>query len=236
MTARVKLTNLRTAPTRPMQLGRGYQRILVEGEDAQNVDVHVNVLKAGSGSGPYHYHARSENIYTVLAGTIEAIVEGTRYLLRENDVAFIPPGVHRSPPSRGFTCRTKSSMPRRSRPWSSVSPVCCCSYSRTRAACAYRLTRRPALASFSRSQASSRSRSALSSLGCVCVTSTMQRPPVSRWWSRSRSSWLSPCWRGEGRTRARSRGGAGPPRCIRDWLEPCSLISCSSVPFGATAR
>lgn len=96
MTAGAKITSIPSAPTRPMQLGRGYQRVLVEGEGAINVDVHVNVIKVGSGPGPYHYHERCENIYIVLSGTIEAIVDGVRHVLRKDDVAFIPPGVPHS--------------------------------------------------------------------------------------------------------------------------------------------
>lgn len=91
-----KVTNLNTAPTRQMQLGRGYQRLLVEGDGAKNVDVHVNHIKVGSGPGPYHYHARCENVYIVLEGTVEAVVDGVRYILGKDDVAFIPPGVPHS--------------------------------------------------------------------------------------------------------------------------------------------
>ena len=96
MAAKAKVTTLQTTRTRPMQLGRGYQHILVEGQDARNLDVHVNVIKVGSGPGPYHYHERCENIYIVLTGTIEAIVDGKRFILRTDDVALIPPGVPHS--------------------------------------------------------------------------------------------------------------------------------------------
>lgn len=96
MTARVKVTTLHSTDTRPLQLGRGYQRLLIERGDADNLDVHVNVLKVGSGLGPYHYHERSENIYIVLSGTIEAIVDGKRFILRKDDVALIPPGTPHS--------------------------------------------------------------------------------------------------------------------------------------------
>lgn len=70
--------------------------MLIEGEGAKNVDVHINVIKVGSGPGLYHYHARTENVYLVLAGTVEVIVDGERHLLREGDVAFIAPGVPHS--------------------------------------------------------------------------------------------------------------------------------------------
>ncbi len=101
MSPKPHITRLDTNTTRPMQLGRGYQRILVEGEDAKNADVHVNVIKVGSGSGPYHYHDKCENTYIVLEGTIEAIVEGQRFILKKGDVAFIPAGLRHSAGNAG---------------------------------------------------------------------------------------------------------------------------------------
>lgn len=91
--AGARFTSLANAPTRPMQLGRGTQQLLVEGDGARNLDVHVNVIKVGSGPGPYHYHEHCENVYVVLSGVVEVFVEGERRLLREGDVAFVPPGV-----------------------------------------------------------------------------------------------------------------------------------------------
>ena len=38
-------------------------------------------------------HAKAENIYVVLEGNVEAIVEGKKYRLGPGEVAFIPPGV-----------------------------------------------------------------------------------------------------------------------------------------------
>lgn len=94
--ARAHFTTIASAPTRPMQLERGFQRVLVEGGGAQNVDVHVNVIAVGSAPGPYHYHERSENVYIVLSGVVEVFVEGERRLLKAGDVAFIPPGLPHS--------------------------------------------------------------------------------------------------------------------------------------------
>jgi mannose-6-phosphate isomerase-like protein (cupin superfamily) len=84
-----------------MQLDRGYQRVLVEGAGADNVDVHVNVINVGSGPGPYHFHERCDNVYIVLSGTVEAVVDGVRYTLQKDDVAFIPPGVPHSAGNTG---------------------------------------------------------------------------------------------------------------------------------------
>lgn len=78
-----------------MRLGRGQMINLVNPEvgGAQNIDLHINVLNVDSGPGPYHFHAKSENVYVVLDGTVWAIVEGEKYVLKEGDVIFIPPGV-----------------------------------------------------------------------------------------------------------------------------------------------
>jgi mannose-6-phosphate isomerase-like protein (cupin superfamily) len=82
------------APTRAMRLDRGTQvRLFDATNGAGNVDVHINVLNVDSGTGPYHYHARAENVYIVLDGVFEVVVEGKRYYLRKDDVAFIPPGL-----------------------------------------------------------------------------------------------------------------------------------------------
>ena len=96
MSAKPIFTSLTAAKTRPMQLGRGFQRLLVEGEGAENLDVHINVLKVGSGPGPYHYHERCENVYLVLSGIADVTVDGRRMLLHEGEVAFIPPRVPHS--------------------------------------------------------------------------------------------------------------------------------------------
>ena len=86
--------NLNKASTRGMRWDRGTQHLLfAEHNGARNVDVHINVINIDSGPGPYHYHAKAENVYIVLEGTVEACVEGKRYYLHKDDVAFIPPGV-----------------------------------------------------------------------------------------------------------------------------------------------
>lgn len=94
--------NLRDAPTRPMRYDRGTQiRLFGEDTGAVNVDVHINVINADSGTGPYHFHERAENVYIVLEGQIEAVVEGKRYVLGKDDVAFIPPGLKHSAGATG---------------------------------------------------------------------------------------------------------------------------------------
>lgn len=79
----VKVMRIQDAPVKIMRWNRGKTLRLVDEEDgAKNVDVHINLINIDSGPGPTHYHAKAENIYIVLEGNVEAIVEGKK----------IPPG------------------------------------------------------------------------------------------------------------------------------------------------
>jgi mannose-6-phosphate isomerase-like protein (cupin superfamily) len=85
-----------------MRYDRGTQiRLFGEDTGAKNIDVHINVINADSGSGPYHYHEHAENVYIVLEGQIEVVIEGKRHVLSKDDVAFIPPGVKHSAGATG---------------------------------------------------------------------------------------------------------------------------------------
>lgn len=85
-----------------MRFDRGITKHLAGLADgAEKVDVHINVINADSGVGPYHYHAVAENVYIVLEGAVEAIVDGVRHVLRAGDTAFIPPGVPHAAGSDG---------------------------------------------------------------------------------------------------------------------------------------
>ena len=96
-----------SAEVTPMKLGRGITKHLAgPPEGAQRVDVHINVINEDSGIGPYHYHEKAENIYIVLDGVVEAIVDGKRYYLVKDDVAFIPPGVPHAAGSAGLGIAT----------------------------------------------------------------------------------------------------------------------------------
>lgn len=102
--SRVLMLNLADAPDRPMRFDRGTQvRLVGPSTGAQNVDVHINELNVDSGPGPYHYHARAENVYIVLDGTVQVIIEGKRHILRKDDVAFIPPNVKHAAGNGGQT-------------------------------------------------------------------------------------------------------------------------------------
>ena len=60
--------------------------------NAQNLDVHLMVLKPG-GSTNYHHHTKSESVWIVLQGEAEAIIEGEKHKLERNCVVFVPPNV-----------------------------------------------------------------------------------------------------------------------------------------------
>jgi len=86
--------HLSEAPTHGMRYDRGTQIELFDpSRGAGNIDFHINVINVDSGPGPYHYHEKSENVYLVLEGTIWAVIDGQKYVLEKDDVAFIPPGV-----------------------------------------------------------------------------------------------------------------------------------------------
>lgn len=94
VSADVITASVHSGRTTPMRLSRGTQLPILNPETgARNIDLHVNTLSVGAARGPRHYHAKAENIYLVLEGSIE--VETTRhaYTLHEGDLAFIPPGV-----------------------------------------------------------------------------------------------------------------------------------------------
>jgi mannose-6-phosphate isomerase-like protein (cupin superfamily) len=87
-------TTIADAPSRGLNLNRGTSVMLVnERTGATNVDVHLNHINVDSGPGERHFHARAENVYVVLEGCLEVVVEGERHLLYKDDVGFIPPGI-----------------------------------------------------------------------------------------------------------------------------------------------
>jgi len=80
-----------------LRYGRGRMIRLVDGEiGAERVDLHVNVILAGSAPGPYHLHTASENVYHVLDGRIRIRIDGVDHDAGPGDTVFIPPGVPHS--------------------------------------------------------------------------------------------------------------------------------------------
>ena len=85
------LIDERNAPTKDLRGGRGVTLQLINpGTGSEYVDVHVNVLKPGSGRGPYHYHSNAENIYYVLEGRARLVIEGVEYFAGPGEAVWIP--------------------------------------------------------------------------------------------------------------------------------------------------
>lgn len=80
------------APTKDLRGGRGVSlRLINEATGSEYVDFHVNVLRAGSGPGPYHYHSNAENIYYVLEGTARVSIRGEEVTAGPGVAVWIPP-------------------------------------------------------------------------------------------------------------------------------------------------
>lgn len=95
-------TKIDDAPREGMRLGRGQMiRLVWPQVGADNVDLHINLINPDSGPGPLHYHERSENVYVVLEGEVEVVIEGERHLFGPGDVAFIPPGLRHTAGNSG---------------------------------------------------------------------------------------------------------------------------------------
>ena len=95
-------TNINSAPMRPMKLGRGTGIKLVNEEvGSHKVDVHLNVINDDSGPGEIHFHQYADNVYVVLEGVLEVVVEGERHLLEKDDIGFIPAGIVHTAGSAG---------------------------------------------------------------------------------------------------------------------------------------
>ena len=96
------------APVGKLKHDRGFsQRLINESTGARLVDVHINHINDDSGPGELHYHAHTENVYVVLEGTLEVVVEGERHLLEPGWVGYIPPGAHHTAGSVGGKGVTK---------------------------------------------------------------------------------------------------------------------------------
>ena len=94
--ARPRAHVIRDGEGRESQLryGRGAMIKLVDPEiGAEQVDLHLNVILAGSAPGPYHLHTTAENVYHVLSGRVRIRVDGVDHDAGPGDTVFIPPGV-----------------------------------------------------------------------------------------------------------------------------------------------
>jgi mannose-6-phosphate isomerase-like protein (cupin superfamily) len=80
-----------------LRYGRGRMIRLVDAEiGAEKVDLHINVILAGSAPGPYHLHTEAENVYHVMEGRVRIRIDGVDHDAAPGDTVFIPPGVPHS--------------------------------------------------------------------------------------------------------------------------------------------
>jgi len=92
-----KILHLDHCPTNPMEPGRGEQVKLINTTlGTEKVDVHFNRLVPGGPRGKIHHHSRADNVYIVKRGEGTLTIESDTFLIRENDVVYIPAGMKHS--------------------------------------------------------------------------------------------------------------------------------------------
>jgi putative monooxygenase len=92
-----KILHLDECPASPMEPGRGDQIKLINPSlGTEKVDVHLNRLVPGGPRGKVHHHTKADNVYIVKRGEGTLTVEEKIYLIRENDVVYIPAGMKHS--------------------------------------------------------------------------------------------------------------------------------------------
>jgi mannose-6-phosphate isomerase-like protein (cupin superfamily) len=93
----LKILHLDECQTNPMEPGRGEQIKLVNpGLGTEKVDVHLNRLVPGGPRGKLHHHTKADNVYIVKRGEGTLTADGKTYVIRENDVVYIPAGMTHS--------------------------------------------------------------------------------------------------------------------------------------------
>jgi mannose-6-phosphate isomerase-like protein (cupin superfamily) len=85
------------AQMKELRYGRGLVEMLVGTHNgAQQVDLHLNVIRPGTPPGPRHLHTKCENVYYVLSGRGSINIADDDHAVTAGDVIFIPPGVPHS--------------------------------------------------------------------------------------------------------------------------------------------
>ena len=89
--------HLDECPTNPMAGGRGEQVKLINTSlGTEKIDVHLNRLAPGGPRGKTHRHTQADNVYIVKRGEGTLTVDDKTYVVRENDVVYIPAGMNHS--------------------------------------------------------------------------------------------------------------------------------------------
>ena len=92
----LKIFDLATTPTAPMENGRGETIRLVNTALTEAVDVHLNRLLPGGPRGKLHKHTQTDNIYIVRRGEGTLVAGGETYIIKADQVIFIPAGMPHS--------------------------------------------------------------------------------------------------------------------------------------------
>ena len=97
-----KILHLHECPVSPMPEGRGEQIKLINASlGTEKLDLHFNRLFAGGVPGKRHHHSKADNVYIVKRGEGTLTLEGETYVIRENDVIYIPAGMVHSLTNHG---------------------------------------------------------------------------------------------------------------------------------------
>jgi mannose-6-phosphate isomerase-like protein (cupin superfamily) len=93
----LKIFDLNTCPTTPMENGRGEKIPLINtGIGTENIDLHLNRLIPGGPRGRVHRHSQSDDVYIVRRGQGTLTADGTSYTIRADQIVFIPAGMPHS--------------------------------------------------------------------------------------------------------------------------------------------
>ena len=93
----LKIFDLKTCPTTPMENGRGEKILLINtGIGTENIDLHLNRLIPGGPRGRVHRHSHSDNVYIVRRGQGTLTADGASYTIRSDQIVFIPAGMPHS--------------------------------------------------------------------------------------------------------------------------------------------
>ncbi len=92
-----RIFHLKDCQTNTMEPGRGEQiRLINPALGTEKVDVHLNRLVPGGPRGKRHHHSKADNVYIVKRGEGSLTVEDKSYVIREDDVVYIPAGTKHS--------------------------------------------------------------------------------------------------------------------------------------------
>ncbi len=93
----LKIIDLSACPTAPMDNGRGETiRLINASAGTEKIDVHLNRLFSGGQRGRLHRHSQSDNVYIVRRGQGTLTANGTSYVIRADQIVFIPAGMPHS--------------------------------------------------------------------------------------------------------------------------------------------